>query len=74
MPEISKNGVYFDTKSKKVVKSPPEEGVQLVAPGGEITEAVQADIDRYADVENGVEHAVETVTTQSTGRAPKAEK
>lgn len=61
---LSKNGVYFDTKNSKVVESPPEEGVQLVAPGGEITPAVQDDIDRYRDIENGVERPVETVRTR----------
>jgi hypothetical protein len=67
MPDvnISKDGVFFDTKNQKVVQSPPEEGVQLVAPGGEVTPDAQADIDRYTDIENGVVREPETVTTAS---------
>lgn len=62
--ETSKNGVFFDTKAGKVVKTQPEEGIQIVAPGGEITPAVQEDIDRYTDIENGVESTPEPVTTE----------
>lgn len=64
--ETSKAGVFFDTKSNKVVNSMPEEGVQIVAPGGEITVEVQKDIDRYKDIENGVERPVGTVGTKGT--------
>lgn len=64
MAETSKSGVFFDTQNNKVVNSQPVEGVQIVAPGGEITPTVQADIDRYTDVENGVESAPATVTTR----------
>ncbi len=45
MPETSKSGVWVDTRTNKVVHSQPEEGRQLVVPGGEITPAVQQVID-----------------------------
>lgn len=35
-PEKSPNGVFVDTKTGDVVESEPEEGIQLVPPGGEI--------------------------------------
>ncbi len=75
--EVTKTGVFLDLKSMKVVKSPPEEGYQLVPPGGEVTPERQATIDRfkadaetisgekadYADVwENAEPHVVETAT------------
>lgn len=71
-PNISAGGVFFDTKNQKVVQSPPEEGVQLVAPGGEITPEAQADIDRYTDIENGVVREPETITTDSVRGKGKA--
>lgn len=46
MAETSKDGVWVDTKSGEVVNGPqPEEAIQLVAPGGEITADVQKRID-----------------------------
>lgn len=42
------NGVWFDTKAGKVVKSQPEEGVQLTAPGVETTPDDQRLIDLYS--------------------------
>jgi hypothetical protein len=62
---ISKSGVFFDTKNQKVVDSPPEEGVQIVAPGSVVTPDAQADIDRWRAVETGETSEPETVTTQS---------
>lgn len=75
MPDenISETGVFFDTKNQKVVESQPEEGVQIVAPGGELTKAVNDDIARWRDVENGVVSEPETVTTKRVSRAPKAD-
>lgn len=67
---LSESGVFFDTKNNKVVESPPEEGVQIVAPGGELTQAVKDDIARYRDIENGVVSEPETVTTQA-GKSKK---
>lgn len=42
--EVSKNGVWVDTKTGKVVESQPEEGIQLVAPGATVTPDVAAQI------------------------------
>lgn len=58
----SKNGVFYDTKAGKVVESQPEEGIQLVAPGAEITPDAQARIDAYKSGDNA---APETVTTDA---------
>lgn len=66
----AKNGVYFDTKAGKVVEKQPEEGIQLVAPGGEITAAVQARIDNYNAAASGDTAVPQTVTTDS-GKAKK---
>jgi hypothetical protein len=68
---LSKTGVFFDTKNQKVVDSQPEEGVQIVAPGGELTKAVEDDIARWRDVENGVVREPQTVTTQTVKRSAK---
>lgn len=43
--DTSKNGLWIDTRTNKVVDSEPVEGRLLVAPDGEITAAVQAVID-----------------------------
>lgn len=61
----SKNGVYYDIKANEVVESPPEEGVQIVAPGAEITLALQEDIDRYKDAASGKVSEPDTVTTKT---------
>lgn len=42
--EVSKTGVYVDSKTGKVVNSPPEEGIQLVPAGGTIDSAAAAAI------------------------------
>lgn len=42
--EVSKSGVFIDTKSGKVVESQPEEGIQLVPPGGVVTPNAEAQI------------------------------
>jgi len=71
----SKNGVWFDTKAGKVVNSEPEEGVQLVAPGQEVTAAAQATIDRYkadADGTGTVERAVSTESVETATTPRKA--
>lgn len=50
--ETAPNGVYLDLKTNKVVRKQPEEGYQLVRPGGEITAEKQALIERFtADAE-----------------------
>lgn len=61
---VSKNGVFIDSKTGKVVESRPEEGVQLVAPGDTITADAQAVIDRVkADADEAVK--TEKATTRS---------
>ena len=43
---VSESGVWLDNATGKVVTTEPTEGVQLVAPGGEVTPAVEAAIAR----------------------------
>lgn len=43
--EVSKNGVWIDSKTGKVVEKPPEEGTQIVPPGGTIDAAAAAAIE-----------------------------
>ncbi len=45
--EISDTGIYFDNESKQIVNEPPVHGVQIVAPGGEVTANAQRDVDAY---------------------------
>lgn len=53
---------YFDTKTNKVVTKQPEEGIQIVADGAEMTPALEAEIERYKAWERG-DDTVGTVTT-----------
>jgi len=55
-------GVWFDTKAGKVVESQPAEGVQLVAPGIEASDADLALVDRYKE---GGSAEPATVTTKA---------
>lgn len=48
--EKSDTGVWVDTQTDQVVTSAPVEGVQLVPPGGELTPAVKATIERHGGV------------------------
>lgn len=61
-------GIYVDTKSGKVVRSQPEEGVQLVAPGEEIPAdgPVAALIDAGSYEKAADVSAVETATVTTT--------
>jgi hypothetical protein len=43
--QVSKNGVWIDSKTGNVVESQPEEGIQLVPAGGTIDNATQQLID-----------------------------
>lgn len=73
--ELSKSGVYFDTQNQKVVESQPEEGIQILAPGDEITEAAKADVARWREVEAGAPQPVaETVTAAAEPAEPTAAK
>lgn len=59
------SGVWFDTKAEKVVKSQPEEGILLVAPGAEPTPDEQRRVDVYS---GKVDDADETVTTKTADK------
>lgn len=61
--EVSKTGVYIDMKTGKVTNSPPEEGIQLVGPGGVIDAAAQAQIDGAKAAASGAPSEPKTVTT-----------
>lgn len=75
MADISQSGVFFDTKANKVVNSQPEEGVQIVAPGGELTATAEAEIARWREVESGNPQPVaEAVTTEAAGSGETADK
>ncbi len=68
-------GVWLDTKARKIVKSEPEEGVLVVAPGSEVTPQVEELIAVYEDalVETADEPAaVETATVKTPSRKAKA--
>jgi hypothetical protein len=71
--ELSKSGVYFDTKNRKVVESQPEEGIQILAPGDEITEASKADVARWREAEDGAPTppVAKAVTTDAAAPARK---
>lgn len=51
--EISKSGVFIDTQSGKVVEQQPEEGIQLVPPGGVVTPDAEAQIKRAKAIAAG---------------------
>lgn len=70
---ISETGVFFDTKTGKVVDGQPEEGIQIVAPGGEVTPAAQKEIDAYRVVEAGSGAQPAAITTADVSRQPAAE-
>jgi hypothetical protein len=75
MADICESGVFFDTKNQKVVDSKPEEGIQIVAPGDEMTADREADIQRWRDVEIGTPAPVaEAVTTEAASGGEPAEK
>lgn len=68
---ISESGVFWDSKNLKVVDSQPEEGVQIVAPGTEVTANAEAEIARWREVESGAPSEPETVTTESVSTSSK---
>lgn len=72
--DVSKNGVYIDSKTGKVVEKQPEEGVQLVPPGGTIDTATQGLIDaaKAASAGAGKEPVVEDLSaTEETVKVPR---
>lgn len=63
MPEISETGVFVDSKTGQIVHSQPEEGVQLVPPGSEITPAMKDAIKAAELVAAGGGEVANAVTT-----------
>lgn len=64
------DGTWIDTKTGKVVTSQPEEGVQLHAPGTEVTPDVQAAIDAAKAAADPDKAPVEkAVTSKSVSKA-----
>ena len=55
-------GVWFDTKTEKVVTSQPEEGVQLTSPNTETTPDEERVIDLYKNPDSDGD---KTVTTKA---------
>lgn len=49
MADASKTGAWIDTKTDRLVYSQPEEGRQLVVPGGAVSPDTAATIKRYED-------------------------
>lgn len=70
MAEVTKTGIWVDTRTGKVVRSEPVEGRLLAAPGSEITPQLAAAIDAEGE-EATAPPAVETATT-STRKSRKA--
>lgn len=62
--KVSEGGVFIDTKTGKVVESQPEEGVQLVPPGGVIDDATAKMIESVKNPPAKTEEDM-TVTTQT---------
>lgn len=67
-PEISENGVFYDSKNNEIVDSPPEEGVQIVAPGARLTDAAKAEVEHYRGIAAGASN-VGTIGTQGVVEA-----
>lgn len=72
----AKNGVWLDKETGKVVRKEPARGRLLAAPGDEITDDVQATIDRYEDNFATFEQATapDNVETREAAPAKKATK
>lgn len=72
--EVSKSGVFIDTKTGKVVNSQPEEGVQLVPAGGTIDADTAALIDMAKTAASGAgkEPVVEDLSATDEGDAQPA--
>ena len=51
--DVSKTGVFIDLKTDKVVERQPEEGIQLVAPGGQVTPAAAKRIENERAARSG---------------------
>lgn len=66
--EVSKNGVFIDTKTGKIVEKQPEEGIQIVPPGGTIDAVAQAQIDAVNNADSGAAQQ-QPVDLSATGPA-----
>lgn len=66
---VSKTGVFIDTKTGKVVESQPEEGVQLVRPGGTIRNDAAAQIEAAKAAASGKTAEPKTVTTSTATKS-----
>lgn len=53
--KVSRDGVFIDTKTGKVVESQPEEGIQLVPAGGTIDNAAAALIEAAKKAADGAD-------------------
>jgi hypothetical protein len=63
--EVSKSGVFIDMKTGKVVNSAPEEGIQIVPPGGTIDPTAAAQIEVAKAAASGQQAEPKTVTTST---------
>jgi len=70
--KISSTGVFVDGKTGEVVYEAPEEGVQLVAPGGVVDANAEQDIQLAKDAAAGVSN-VGTLGTHGTVEAASTE-
>ena len=66
-------GVWLDKESGKVVRKEPARGRLLVAPGDEITDDVQATIDRYEDNYANFEQATAPADVETREASPADE-
>jgi hypothetical protein len=65
--QVSKGGVFIDTKTGQVVESQPEEGIQLVAPGGVIDDNARALIETAKATAAGEDSGADKTVTTRTG-------
>lgn len=74
MPKISESGVFIDSKTGKVVESQPEEGVQIVPPGSEITPDMEKAVEAAKLVESGESEPVAEAVTTEDAKPKRASK
>ncbi len=69
MAEVTKTGIWVDTRTGKVVRSEPVEGRLLAAPGSEITPQLAAAIDAESEETAEVPAERETATARKSRKA-----